>query len=181
MVQLWWLVWPLWAAHHFRIRGPPTNPAQMGWLANRQSRVFSERGQLTQTIPQFHVQRTVTWMNANPAIRIPAKRTQGLWNSLLCFWGRDDYQWALVIRIVTIALVSDSAITIARFCPSKQPCILSHNFEQSKSTIKNASVFWGFFANTSLLMFLATKANNNLRQFWQLAEKHRFIAPLKLD
>ena len=29
----------------------------MGQIANRQSLVFSERGQLSQTIPQFHVER----------------------------------------------------------------------------------------------------------------------------
>ena len=29
----------------------------MGQIANRQSLVFSERGQLSQAIPQFHVER----------------------------------------------------------------------------------------------------------------------------
>ena len=46
---------------------------------NRQSLVFSERGRLSQAIPQLHVERIhVTRMNANRAIRIAAQRTQCL-------------------------------------------------------------------------------------------------------
>ena len=51
----------------------------MDQIANRQSLVFSERGQLSQAIPQFHVVTNTTPMNANRAIRIAGQRTQGLW------------------------------------------------------------------------------------------------------
>ena len=50
----------------------------MGQIANRQSLVFSERGQLSQAIPQVHVERILLPTNANRAIRIAAQRTQGL-------------------------------------------------------------------------------------------------------
>ena len=60
-------------------------------------------------------------MNANRAIRIAAQRTQSLWgpNSEVLERDRFDRQRMLVIRIAAITLASDSAITIARFCPSK--------------------------------------------------------------
>ena len=63
----------------------------MGRIANRQSLAFSERGQLSQAIPQFHVERMLNeWtnvkrMNANRAIRIAAQRTQGLWGLISVF------------------------------------------------------------------------------------------------
>ena len=47
---------------------------------NRQSLAFSERGQLSQAIPQFHhlpCGTNVKRMNANHAMRITAQRTQG--------------------------------------------------------------------------------------------------------
>ena len=47
----------------------------MGQTANPQSLVFSERGQLPQAGPQFHVEQM---LDANRAIRIAAQRTQGL-------------------------------------------------------------------------------------------------------
>ena len=52
--------------------------AQMGKIASRQLLAFSERGQLSQAIPQFHMGTNVKRMNANRAIRIAAQRTQGL-------------------------------------------------------------------------------------------------------
>ena len=60
----------------------------MGQIANRQSLVFSERSQLSQAIPQFHVERILP-MNANRSIRTAAQRTQGLWGPNPVFWGGD--------------------------------------------------------------------------------------------
>ena len=82
----------------------------MGKVANRPSLAFSERSQLSQAIPQFHVARetNVKRVSANRAIRIATQRTQ-----------RYDRQRKLAIRIAAITLASDSAITIARFRPSK--------------------------------------------------------------
>ena len=40
-------------------------------------------------------------------------------DQILCFRGRYDRQRTLVIRIAAMTLASDSAITLARFCPSK--------------------------------------------------------------
>ena len=82
----------------------------MGQIANRQSLAFSERSQLSQAIPQFHVERIVNTTNAG------STRT-----NFCVFRGRYDRQRALVIRIAAITLASDSAITIARFRPSKLP------------------------------------------------------------
>ena len=56
----------------------------------------------------------VAQLNANCAMQIAARRTQ----SLSVFGWRYDCQWTLVIRLVVIALASDSAI-LSRFCPSK--------------------------------------------------------------
>ena len=94
----------------------------MGKIANRQSLAFSERGQLSQAIPQFHVERMLNK-------RTPIARSESRHNEhrvcedqFLCFRGRYDRQPTLAIRIAMSALrtlASDSAITIARFRPSK--------------------------------------------------------------
>ena len=54
----------------------------MGQIANRQSLAFSERGQLSQAIPQFHVERMVN-------VRIAAQQTQGLWGLISVFFEGD--------------------------------------------------------------------------------------------
>ena len=87
----------------------------MGKIANGQSPAFSERGQLSQAIPQFHAKR----MDANRTIRTAAQRMQGLPGLVSVFWGKVDRQRTLVIRIAAITLASDSVITLARFRPSK--------------------------------------------------------------
>ena len=88
--------------------------------ANRQSLAFSERNQLSQAIPQFHVERILhqrtpiaQFSNRN-ATNAGSTRTK-----YRVFRGRYDRQRTLVIRIAAITLASDSAITIARFRPSK--------------------------------------------------------------
>ena len=93
----------------------------MGKIANRQSLVFSERGQLSQAIPQFHVERILhQW---TPIARFESQRNErrAYEDQILCFGGRDELQRTLAIRIAAITLASDSAITIARFRPSKVP------------------------------------------------------------
>ena len=60
----------------------------MGKITNRESLAFSEHGQLSQAIPQFHVERITARMNANRAIRIAAERTQGLWGLISVLWER---------------------------------------------------------------------------------------------
>ena len=63
---------------------------------------------------------SVRRMNANRAIRIAAQRTQGLRTKFCVFRWRSGRQRTLVvIRIAATTLASDSAITIARFRPSK--------------------------------------------------------------
>ena len=57
--------------------------------------------------------------NANRAIRNAVQRTQGTRTKFCGFRGRSDHQRTLVIRIAAITLASDSAITLARFRPSK--------------------------------------------------------------
>ena len=82
----------------------------MGKIANRQSLAFSERGQLSQAIPQFHVERM---LNERRVCE----------DKFLCFRGRYDRQRTLAIRIAAITLAGDSATTMASFCPSK--CLMN--------------------------------------------------------
>ena len=91
----------------------------MGKIANRQSLVFSERGQLSQAILQVQVERMLNE-------RTPIARSEPQHNErrvcedqFLWFGGRYDRQRTLAIRIAAITLTSDSANTIARFRPSK--------------------------------------------------------------
>ena len=80
-------------------------------------------------------------MNANHAIRIGAQRMQGL-SGLISVFREERYhrQQTLTIRIAAITLASDSAITIARFRPSKLKNIrmenLHLNFFRPKFKIK---------------------------------------------
>ena len=50
---------------------------------------FSERGQLSQAIPQFHTERMLNEWTPIGAIRIAAQRTQGLWRLVSMFLGGD--------------------------------------------------------------------------------------------
>ena len=91
----------------------------MGKIANRQSLTFSERGQLSQAILQFHVERMLNeW---TPIARFESQHNERKVgeDSFLCFGGRYGRHRTLAIRIAAITLASDSAITIARFRPSK--------------------------------------------------------------
>ena len=79
----------------------------MGQIANRQSLVFSERGQLSQAIPQFHVERVLHQ-------RMPIARFESQPNEcriyedqILCFGGRYELQQTLAIRIAAITLVGE--------------------------------------------------------------------------
>ena len=90
----------------------------MGQIANRQSLVCSERGQLSQAIPQLHVERILH--ERTPIARFEPQRNElrAYEDQFQCFAGSYDRQRTLVIRIVAITLASDSAITITRNCPS---------------------------------------------------------------
>ena len=85
----------------------------MGKIANRQSLVFSERGQLSQSIPQFHVERILH--QQTPIARFESQRNEcrAYEDQILCFQGRYELQRTLAIRIAAITLASDSAITLA--------------------------------------------------------------------
>ena len=61
----------------------------MGQIANRQSLVFSERSQLLQAIPQFHVERILHQRTANREIRIATQRMHGLRGPSSVFLGGD--------------------------------------------------------------------------------------------
>ena len=91
----------------------------MSKIANRQSLVFSERGQLSQAIPQVHVERMLH--ESTPIARFESQHNKrGVYeDNFLCFGGGYDRQRTLVIPIAALTLASDSAITIARFRPSK--------------------------------------------------------------
>ena len=92
----------------------------MGQIGNRQSLVFSERSQLSQAIPQVHVERVLH--QRTPIARFESQRNErrGSTRTKFCvLGGRYDRQRMLAIRIAAITLASDSAITLARFRPSK--------------------------------------------------------------
>ena len=96
----------------------------MGQIANRQSLVFSERGQLSQAIPQVHVDEHYTNERQSRDSNRDATNAGSTKTKFCVFRGRYDRQRTLVIRIAAITLASDSAITLARFHPSKQPTFL---------------------------------------------------------
>ena len=96
----------------------------MGKIDNRQSLAFSERNQLLQAIPQFHVERILH--QRTPIARFESQRNERrvYEDQILCFFGgRYDHQRTLVIRIAAISLASDSSTTIARFRSSKTPTL----------------------------------------------------------
>ena len=89
-------------------------------MANRQSLAFSERGQISQAIPQLHGERMLH--ERTPIVRSMNRGTTNAGSMRrVCFGGRYNRQRTLVIRIAAITLASDSTITIARFCPCKRP------------------------------------------------------------
>ena len=92
----------------------------MGKIANRQWLAFSERNQLSQAIPQFHVERILHQRTPIARFESQCNECRVYKDQILCFRGRYDRQRTLVIRIAAITLASGSAKTIARFPPSKQ-------------------------------------------------------------
>ena len=95
----------------------------MGKIANRQSLALSERGQLSQ--PHSEVPRGENVKPNECQSRDSNRSTTnaGSARTKFCvFKGRYDRQRTLAIRIAAITV--DSAITIARFRPSKRPCFL---------------------------------------------------------
>ena len=91
----------------------------MGQIGKRQLLVFSERGQLSQAIPQVHLERVLH--QRTPIARFESQHNERRVyepNSVF-LGGSSDRQRTLVIWIAAIILASDSAITLARFRPSK--------------------------------------------------------------
>ena len=92
----------------------------MGIIANRQSLAFNERSQLSQAIPKFHVERILHQRTPIARFESQSNERRVYEDPILCFFGRGyDRQRTLAIRIAAITLASDSAITLARFRPSK--------------------------------------------------------------
>ena len=93
---------------------------------NRQSPIASVQRTRSTLASHSAVPRgmSVKRMNANRAIRIAAQRMQGLQDWSPCFGG-DDRQQMLAIRIAAITLACASAITLARFRPSKLLILLT--------------------------------------------------------
>ena len=84
-------------------------------IANRQSL----GGQLSQAIPQIHVERILH--QRTPIARFESQcNGRRVYEDQFCvFRGRYDRNRTLVIRIAALILASASAITLARFRPSK--------------------------------------------------------------
>ena len=98
-------------------KAPPDSSSELNRILdgpNRQSLAFSERSQVSQAILQVHVEQILH--QRTPIARFESQGLQGP-NSALK--GRSDRQRKLVLRITAITLASDSAITLARFRPSK--------------------------------------------------------------
>ena len=86
---------------------------QMGQIANRQSLVFSERGRLSQAIPQVHVERILHQQRQSLDSNRSATNAGSTRTKFCGSRRRYDCQRTLVIRIAAITLASDSAITFA--------------------------------------------------------------------
>ena len=101
----------------------------MGKIANRQSLAFSDRSQLSQAIPQFHVERLLNEWTPIARFEWQHSERRVCEDQLLCFFlGRHDRQRTLAIQITAITRGSDSAIIIARFRPSKKNCSVHSGF-----------------------------------------------------
>ena len=90
----------------------------MDKIANRQSLAFSERNQLSQPF------RSSMWNECQASEGQSRDSNRGTTNAVsvrtnFCVFEGYDRQRTLAIRIAAITLASDSAITIARFRPSK--------------------------------------------------------------
>ena len=124
LCNLYGSMWFEWVRNErdVRVRFSPPPPTLDG--QNRQSPIASvqrTRSTLASHSAVPHGKNT-TSTNANRAIRIATHNERRVYeDQILCFGGRYDRQRTLVIRIAAITLASDSAITIARFRPSKRP------------------------------------------------------------
>ena len=91
----------------------------MGQIANRESLVFSEHGQVSQAIPQIHVERIPHNERQSRDSNRSATNVGSMRTKFCVFRGIYDCQRTLVIRISVVTLASDSATTLARFRPPK--------------------------------------------------------------
>ena len=60
----------------------------MGTIANRQSLAFSERGQLSQAIPQLHVERVLNEWTPIAWLESQHNERRAYEDQFLCIWGR---------------------------------------------------------------------------------------------
>ena len=123
----------------------------MGRIANRQSLVFSERGQLSQAILQSTWNEDYTNERQSRDSNRSATNAGSTRTKFCVFGGRCDRQRTLVIRIAAITLTSDSAITIARFRPSKMMHVglFFHHFKGSAERLILVLFFCGFLMDAS--------------------------------
>ena len=91
----------------------------MGQLVNRQSLLFSERGQLSQAIPQVHAERILHECTPIAQANRSTTKAGPMRTNFCLLGGKCDRQRKLVIGISAITLTRHSAITMARLRPSK--------------------------------------------------------------
>ena len=122
----------------------------MRGIANQQCLAFSKPCQLSQAILQLHVE----WMlyGWTPIVRFELLRNEHKLCEHFCGWGGggDDLQRALVIQTRTTSLASDSALTIAQFCPSKSLTHTQRSVPQLLRAISIATSHWSWTMDVRL-------------------------------
>ena len=102
-----------------RPKPPPSKMQTLPKTSLCRNPLLSERSQLSQAIPRFHAERMLHKWTPIARFQSQYNERKAYDDQFLCFGGRYERQRALVIRIAAVTLASDSAITIARFRPSK--------------------------------------------------------------
>ena len=127
----------------------------MGKFANRQSLAVQRTRSTLASHSAVPRGTNVKRMNANRAIRIAAHNERGPVRTNFCASGGGRYgrQRPLAIRIAMITLACDSAITIARFLPSKvmneQLCVKTSEMPACSLVVTNRNLAReNYFDNT---------------------------------
>ena len=107
-----------------------------GESVNRQSLVFSDRNQLSQAIPQFHVERVLH--QRTPIARFESQRNDTR-TKFCVFRGRYDRQRMLVIRIAAMTLASPKGPNLEKI-KSRLKCSIS---------LENFNLAWKFQSRPS--------------------------------
>ena len=111
----------------------------MGQSANRQLLVLSECGQLSQAIPQFHMERILHQRTPIARFEPQCNKRRAYEDQILSFEGRYELQRTLAIRIAAITLASDSAITIAK--PSGPLRLRDSVQSQLRTAVENCGLY----------------------------------------